>query len=311
MPYRLIPGFVLGLLSPQAELRDCARAFLSTEVTAALSLPAPVQPAGDTQPRASGLSSPIDKQLPFARLFVAKGFGASAGVCDLVVHFHGAPETTIPAFDSTGIPAALLLVNLGVWADPYVDAYAQSTAFPRLIAAVQKALSRVLPDHEQCTIGRIALSAFSSGYAAVSRILLSTENIERIDAVLLADAMHAPYLDKLTRQVDARGMTGITRFARLATEGERMLSITHSSIETYAFASTSRTASALLSTLGVVPVVRALPGPRQMTMKYRADRRGLHVRGFEGSDAPAHSDHLRAIGQTLFPELRDRWADRL
>jgi len=205
------------------------------------------------------------------------------------------------------VPAALLLVNLGISGEPYVDAYSDSRAFPKLLDATQKALGDALPEAERCPVGRVALSTFSAGYAAIARILVSPDNVARIDTVLLADAMHAPFADKLTRQVDHRGMVGITRFARLATDGERMLSVTHSSIETEAFASTSRTAAALIDELGVEPVRRDSPGPRGMTMRYRADKRGLHVRGYAGADAPAHSDHLRAIGQTLFPELRERW----
>jgi hypothetical protein len=304
-PFDLLLALVLG---SQGEVREAARVCLTPDLAAAVAAAPPIEPMAPLP--GEGLTAPIDKQLTFARLHVPRGFGASAGNCDLVIHFHGAPETTIPAFDAAGLPAALLLVNLGAWADPYVDAYSEPGAFTRLLVAGDKALQNALPDGERCTIARIALSAFSSGYAAVSRILLGAEDTGRIDAVLLADALHAPFLYKLTRQIDTRGMTGITRFARLATEGDKMLSITHSSIETSDFASTTRTASALLAEVGVERVPSDAAGPRQMRMKYRADKRGLHVRGYAGSDGAAHSDHLRAIGQTLFPELRERWATR-
>ena len=32
-------------------------------------------------------------------------------------------------------------------------------------------------------------------------------------------------------------------------------------------------------------------GPRDMVMTYRADLRGMHVKGFEGGNAAAHSAH--------------------
>ncbi len=314
-PLPLIPAFVIGLLSPNDGLQGALRGYLGADVAVALiavataeSSAEPDAPAAPT-PAGEGLATPVDKQLTFARLHLPKGFGASAGRCDLLIHFHGAPQTTIPAFDHAGLQAALLLVNLGAWADPYASAYADPAAFPRLAAAAQKSLDEALPESERCPVARIGLSAYSAGYAAVSRILSSADNVARIDAVLLADALHAPF-ELYSRRPDARGMTGITRFGKLATEGDRMLSVTHSSIETHAFASTSKTAAALLDSLGVERVSNASVGPRGMSMTYRADKRGLHVRGYRGDDASAHSDQLRAIGDTLFPELRERWERR-
>lgn len=308
----LIPAFLIALLDPKSEPARVGALAHATAALIAAVPPAVTSPAGSQEPAGPeasgpGIAEPIDKQLTFAYLHVPRGVGTSAGVCDLLIHFHGAPETTIPAFDSAGVRATLLLVNLGMTGEPYVESYSQQQAFAKLLEATQKSLGNAMPEAERCTIGRVALSAFSAGYAAVARILNVPENVARVDTVLLADAMHAPYADKLTRQVDRRGMTGIVGFARLAAEGDRMLSITHSSIDTEDYASTSRTALELIGMLGVEPVPRVSPGPRLMTMKYRADKRGLHVRGYAGSDGAAHSDHLRAIGQTLFPELRDRW----
>jgi hypothetical protein len=45
-----------------------------------------------------------------------------------------------------------------------------------------------------------------------------------------------------------------------------------------------------------------------MTLTSRADRGALHVLGYTGVDAPAHCDHLHAMGDTLFPYLRDMWS---
>ncbi len=314
-PLRLVPAIVIGLLSPNDGLLGALRGYLGTDVAAALVAIATAESSAESvapiapTPTGAGIETPLDKQLTFARLYLPRGFGASAGRCDLLIHFHGAPQTTIPAFDRAGLQAALLLVNLGAWADPYASAYADPATFPRLATAAQKALDDALPESERCPVARIGLSAYSAGYAAVSRILASADNVDRIDAVLLADALHAPF-ELYSRRPDARGMTGITSFGKLATDGDRMLSITHSSIETRAFASTSKTAAALLDALDVERVRNASVGPRGMTLTYRADKRGLHVRGYRGDDASAHSDHLRTIGETLFPELRERWERR-
>ena len=44
-----------------------------------------------------------------------------------------------------------------------------------------------------------------------------------------------------------------------------------------------------------------------MTLESRADRAGFHVRGYAGRDTDAHCDHLYAMGDTLYPMLRERW----
>jgi hypothetical protein len=99
-PLQLIHALVLGLLSPQDQVREPARGCLTAELTAAVAAAPPLEPAAPLP--GEGLPGPIDKQLTFARLYLPRGFGASAGNCDLVIHFHGAPETTIPAFDAAG-----------------------------------------------------------------------------------------------------------------------------------------------------------------------------------------------------------------
>jgi hypothetical protein len=50
-------------------------------------------------------------------------------------------------------------------------------------------------------------------------------------------------------------------------------------------------------------------GPRPgMMLQSRADRGAFHVQGYAGNDPPAHCDHLHAMGDTLFPYLRDLWS---
>jgi len=318
--YLLIPAaLAFGLASLQAEIDEPARAsHASARIASAAETDASESQAQraieaaalEAAPVAgTGLAQPIDKNVIFARMYLPKGFGASAGNCDLVIHFHGAPTTMIPAYGSSGLNAALLILNHGATAEPYGRNYADAGALNRILEATRKAINETVPESERCaSIGRLALSAWSGGFSAIGKILNNPENVARIDTVLVADGMHAAYGNPRARVIEPRGMTAVTGFARLAAEGEKMMSITHSSVETDGYASTTRAASFVMSELGVEPVAREEQGPREMMMTYRADRKGLHVRGFEGGDAAAHCNHLYAIGETLLPELRERWA---
>lgn len=319
--YLLIASLAFGLASLQTEVREPARASHASarlasvaETIAEEAAAAEARPAADlvapkpAEPAGRGIEQAIDKNIIFARLYLPKGFGSSAGHCDLVIHFHGAHTTMIPAYASSGMNAALLIVNLGLSAEPYGRNYADAGALSRVLEATHKAINEALPESERCrSIGRLALSAWSAGFGAIGKILNHPDNVARIDSVLVADGMHAAYGNPRARVIEPRGMTAVSTFARLATEGEKMMSITHSSVETDGYASTTRAASFLMGELGIDPVAREEQGPREMAMTYRADRRGFHVRGFEGGNAAAHCDHLYAIGETLLPELRERW----
>jgi hypothetical protein len=43
------------------------------------------------------------------------------------------------------------------------------------------------------------------------------------------------------------------------------------------------------------------------TLVYRTDRRGLHIKGYDGQDAAAHCQHLYHVGERLFADLQERW----
>ena len=51
--------------------------------------------------------------------------------------------------------------------------------------------------------------------------------------------------------------------------------------------------------------MRVLSGMKQT---YTVDRGGFHVRGFEGRTAGDHVKELHAMGETIYPLLKARWA---
>jgi hypothetical protein len=49
-------------------------------------------------------------------------------------------------------------------------------------------------------------------------------------------------------------------------------------------------------------------GPREMKELYAVDKGSFHVRGYEGVTAKDHVQQARAMGETLYPYLKTRWA---
>lgn len=242
-------------------------------------------------------------------VFIPEGCRSVEQPYDLVVHFHGAPTSMEPSFERSGIGGVLAIFNLGIGSGKYEDTFAQKGAFEDSLARVADVVAEVCPGASKVQ-RRIALSAWSAGYGAVWKILDRQELADRVDAVLLADGLHAGFdpEHKAQRQINPLIMAPFSLYADRAAAGEKLLAITHSSITT-PYASTTETSSFLLMQQNIPRVTQNSPGPRPgMTLTSRADRGNLHVQGYAGVDAPAHCDHLHAMGETLFPYLRELWS---
>jgi hypothetical protein len=242
-------------------------------------------------------------------VFIPEGCRSVESPYDLVVHFHGAPTSLEPTYERSGIGGVLAIFNLGLGSGKYEDTFADKAAFDDALARVGDVVAELCPgaSHVQ---RRVALSAWSAGYGAVWKILDRQALANRVDAVLLADGLHAGFEPdhKAQRVVNSAQMAAFSLYADRAAAGEKLLAITHSSIAT-PYASTTETSSFLLMQQNIPRVSQNAPGPRPgMTLISRADRGDFHVQGYTGGDAPAHCDHLHAMGETLFPYLRDVWS---
>ncbi|MFZ5894535.1 MAG: hypothetical protein ACOY0T_25960 [Myxococcota bacterium] len=242
-------------------------------------------------------------------VFIPNGCSSVQKPFDLVVHFHGAPTAMEPAFDKSGVGGVLAILNLGIGSGAYEDAFQSPGSFKDLLTRVTTVVGEMCPG-ASTSLGRIALSGWSAGYGAIWHIIDRQANADRIDAVLLSDGLHTGFEPdkKRERVVNSATMAAFTLFADRAVTGEKLFAITHSSIMT-PYASTTETASFLLQQENVARVPLNEQGPRpNMIQTSRADRGSLHVMGYAGNDKPDHCDHLHAIGDTLFPYLRARWA---
>ncbi|HEU4406311.1 MAG TPA: hypothetical protein VFS43_13685 [Polyangiaceae bacterium] len=238
--------------------------------------------------------------------YVPSDLSAPGGTFDLVIHFHGANETVEPRFDASNLNAVLYTLNLGIGSGKYEAMFPDGKALGRALAEAEAVLRKRVPALAGARVGRVALSAWSAGYGAVARVLAYPEAAERVDAVLLADAPHTGF-EPGTRQVSQLGLAPYVSYGRKAVAGERLMVVTHSQIETPDYASTTRTARALVAALGLPEGEPAPADNPKMVMYEREELGSMHVFGFRGGDAPAHCQHLYNIGLHHWSFLGARW----
>jgi hypothetical protein len=239
-----------------------------------------------------------------AELYVPSFFRALDGAYDLVVHFHGIPSLQEDNFERAQLNAVVVSVNLGLASDSYSNAFRAPGSFGALLDQTQRALDKT-GRAPGAKLGRVALEAWSAGFASVGAILKQPGAADRVDAVLLADGPHAMY--DAPRHVYEPGMEKWVHFAEAAMRGEKLFALTHSSIQTSGYPSTTETIGELLRETSVDKVPTQSLGPRGMREIYECHRGSFHVEGFEGQTAKDHIDHIKGMSDTLLPYLRERW----
>ncbi|MCU0691760.1 MAG: hypothetical protein MUF54_10195 [Polyangiaceae bacterium] len=261
----------------------------------------------DAEPARRPLAEPIFWARGHTTTYVPSGFVPEDGTYDMLVHFHGVPTRMRPAFQAAGFDHAVLVtVNLGLGSGPYEERFALPAAFPQLLASIERAM-----DEREATRGlkrgRLALSGWSAGYGAIKQVLAQPAVRDGVDAVLLADGLHAGFVGPYGRTIHALRMAPFVAFAEQAVQGSKLLAIAHSAIRTTTYASTTETARYLAAALGLQTGKADGQRVGSMEMTSRVEQRGFRVHGFAGSDANAHVDHLAHIDETLLGQLRTWW----
>lgn len=245
------------------------------------------------------------------------------GSYDLLIHFHGDVGVVRESVEHAGINAALAIINLGVMSGVYRDAYSGAGLYEDLLDEIDGALVQrgVIHPHRR----RVALSAWSAGYAAIGSILRNRQDEDWLDAIIVLDGIHAGWRQEAPGHMNPRPLEAFVEVARAATEGKLLFTITHSEIEPPNFAGSRDTAAYLLKSVGATPdddVMLELPPHlklqaaknavskrREKRMIPYSDTRvgSLHVRGYQGDTREHHMAHLLQMAATALPELAERW----
>lgn len=221
----------------------------------------------------------------------------------LIVHFHGAPWL-MEHHVKTRLPhAALVIVQIGAGSRVYAEAFEKEGRLTGLIEEARSQASTISAG--EVRFDSVALTAFSAGYGAVRSILQHPREYASVDAVLLADGLHAGYASEATGPrtadlpVDESSLTPFIAFAHDAAAGRKRLIVTHSEIFPGTFASTTETADVLLRHLDLRRRRVLKDGPIGMQNLSEAKRGKFVLLGFAGNSAPDHVDHFYAIGDFL------------
>jgi hypothetical protein len=237
---------------------------------------------------------------------------AGAKEYDLDVHFHGLADVVADEWTQAEVDGVLAVANAGAWSRDYRRVYGHPGVLGEILERAANAVSALCP-RASLEPKRLALSGWSAGYSVIRHILRDS-GPERVDAVLLSDGIHAALAPTASnpRGVLPVDVAPFVEFGRLATAGKKLFSITHSSIRPPDYASTTEATDYLLSELRVARTQAKwanVEGPTRDAAQptSQVDSAGLHVRGYDGDQAPDHIWQLRQMDSTLFADLKAWW----
>jgi hypothetical protein len=288
------------------------RRSLSAHASAAASVaaPAPVTsavPVAITAPPASAVA--IDGAAPSAAVAITYKQTSTyngapvfvpescAGAYDVLLHFHGAYPYVKDLAEKAKLNAVVAVFNAGNGAEKYAQAYAAGGTLTSLLRQIEMAAAPVCGANAKPR--RVALSGWSAGYAAVEKLLTREEDRARVDVALLADGLHAGFTDRYKRTLAPNALQAFRDFGELAKQKQKLFAITHSSIMTDGYGSTTECSRFLMKALNVPcddPLVSGEFG-------------NFSVAGFTGDDRQAHIVQFRQMDTTLLSKLRERWQD--
>lgn len=243
-----------------------------------------------------------------AELYLPPWFTTHRGAYDLVVHFHGLPKLQEANVERAHLDVAVVTVNLGAGTTKYARAFKDPEVFPRLLAEAHAEIVKSGRAPADAKLRRLALSAWSAGYVSVDQVLKDPATAERVDAVLLADGFFTTFSNKKKRIINTHPLERYVKLAASAERDEKLFAITHSAIPTVDYPSMDEVCSKFLEMTAVAKTPSSVLGPRDMREVYVAERGSFHLKGYEGVTAKDHINQIKAMGDTLYPYLRERWA---
>lgn len=239
-------------------------------------------------------------------VYVPAELAARRGRFDVVVHFHGIPKNQEENAEESHLRAVFVSANEGVVSGAYAKAFTGAGALDRLLAFAERAIDES-GRFAGGRAGRVALSAWSAGGAAVTHIL--SRDADRVDAVIVADGLFSSYEDAAGKSINAAPLEPFVAFARRAEAGEKLFILTHTAIDTTGYPSVRECADELLRELDLPK--HAPPGDAPEAggaPTYAADRGDLHVVGYDGKGAHDHIAQIRAL-DSAYAALARRWHD--
>lgn len=256
------------------------------------------------------LASPAAAQLPVAsgrqftlsnsawKLFIPDTYQHRPGdVADVLVHFHGDPQTVWNNALYANLNTMVLTVNYSGLSSAYSGPFSNTSLFQTVM---DEALARVRLEGDFSNTlewDQLGVSSFSAGYGAVREILKVANYRNDIDSLLAADSLYATTSGDGT-PLDSQ-MVNYKTFANLAQAGRKTFFFSHSQVLTYTYENTMETGNELMQSLGISADPINTSGLGTLDFYRHAQSGNFQLWGALGADGDAHLEHLRYIGQFL------------
>ncbi len=227
---------------------------------------------------------------------------------DVLFHFHGREpirKEWVRALQDGAYSPVLVGIDVGIASESYREVFRDARTFSQLLLAVESEIRR-RSGNPRAYAQNVTLSAWSAGYGAVERLLTQPEPQRRVGSVILLDSLHAGFTDE---NLDEKRLVPFARFAEAAAKGQRFMFVSHSSIRTPGYASTTQTANYLTWKVGGQPTTTTpLPtDPMGLDRITTYSQGNYHVRGFRGSGASDHCAHLGLMTDVINVHLLPSW----
>jgi hypothetical protein len=235
----------------------------------------------------------------FAQIFIPDYYTPPAdGKFILVFHLHSASWAAENQVYRGNVNAVLFNIHLGALSSPYQNYFSNQLNFQTILNLIVSRLASGIINNP--VPDKIILTSFSAGYAGVREILKTPDYYNKINALTLADGLHSNSdLSTMHQQ-----MKDFVKFGKDARDRRKIFYLTHSSITTSGYQSTTQTANYLIDSLGIqrIPFI----ANDEIGLQYsRCDTGNFHLKGYNGNTADDHLKHLYAMHLMLSSVIQD------
>lgn len=230
----------------------------------------------------------------FAQLFIPDYFVPPVdGKFLLVFHLHSASWAAENQVYKSRSNAVLFNIHLGALSSPYQNYFSDQNKFSAILDTVLSVLNynSIIQSPQ---IKYLIITSFSAGYAGLREILKTQSYYDMISAINLADGLHCNS-DPGTAAIQ---MQDFLKFAKDARDEDKIMLLTHSSITTSGYQSTTQTANYLIQNTGV-SVTPVNQTDEIGTMYAKCDSGYFQIKRYHGQTAEDHLKHLYAMHTML------------
>lgn len=238
---------------------------------------------------------------PAWKVFIPSTYYQRPGqVADVIVHFHGDPQTYWNNAQWANLNAIIVTVNYSGLSSAYTTPFsntAHPTAFQSLLDQALASVRAESDISDNLIWDKIAVSSFSAGYGAVREILKSSTYRSEIGSLLAADSLYASTAADGTP--DDSQMVDYKTFALAAKNGQKTFLFSHSQVPTYTYETTGECGDELMQYLGISPTAYTANGLGTLNYYRHAQTGNFRLWGAVGQEPNDHLEHLRYIGDFL------------